>query len=251
MNPEELTVWRRNLRKELLAKRETFDAGTRTGWGRSISRTLLECLPLLQGAKLGIYWPIRSEYDPRFVAHTLRERGAVIGLPVVVGKAQPLIFREWHPGVDMLKGGLDIPYPAATPELMPDACLIPPVGFDVQGYRLGYGAGFFDRTLAVFSPRPLAIGVAFECSRIATIYPQHYDIALDFIVTEAGIHRTSATGLVPIAPGDANRFALELASARRLAHDAATAPDAGSFSSPVCYAKEIAPDYFGGEPKPE
>lgn len=251
MNPQELAVWRRQQRKELLAQRETFDADTRTGWGRAISRTLLESLPMLQEAKLGIYWPIRSEYDPRFVAHSLRERGALIGLPVVIGKAQPLVFREWHPGVEMLKGGMDIPYPASTPKLLPDACVIPPVGFDAQGYRLGYGAGFFDRTLAALSPRPLAIGVAFECSRMATIYPQAYDIALDFIVTEAGIHRTSAAGLVRIEPDDANRFALELASARRLAHDAAISPDGASFSSPVCYAKDVAPDYFGGEPKPE
>ena len=99
MNPEEVTLWRRQQRKELLAKRETFDADARGEWGRAISRTLLASLPMLQEAKLGIYWPIRSEYDPRFVAHSLRERGAVIGLPVVVGKAQPLMFRQWYPGV--------------------------------------------------------------------------------------------------------------------------------------------------------
>jgi 5,10-methenyltetrahydrofolate synthetase len=249
MNPEELTVWRRQRRVELLAQREAVDAGTRTDWGRRITRGLLENLPLLQGAKLGIYWPIRSEYDPRFVARALRGHGSVIALPVVVGKARPLIFREWHPGIEMLKGGLDIPYPASSPELAPDACLIPPVGFDAQGYRLGYGAGFFDRTLAALLPRPLAIGVAFDCARIDTIHPQPYDIALDFIVTESSIFLTRAAGLERIAAADANGYALELVSARRLTHDAATAPDAGDFSSPVCYAREIAPDYFGEEPK--
>ena len=249
MNPEQLAAWRRHRRKDLLAQREAVDEGTRKDWGRAISRTLLESLPLLRGARLGIYWPIRSEYDPRFVAHALREAGALIGLPVVVSKARPLIFREWRPGIAMLTGGLDIPYPAATPELMPDACLIPPVGFDALGYRLGYGAGFFDRTLAALSPRPLAIGVAFECARIDTIYPQPYDIALDIMVTESGIFRTRATGLERIAAANANRIALELVAARRLAHDAARAPEAGRFGSPVCYARDIAPGYFGEEPE--
>jgi 5-formyltetrahydrofolate cyclo-ligase len=249
MNPEELTAWRRARRKQLLAQREACDANTRTAWGRSISRSILS-LPLLAGASLGIYWPIRSEYDPRFVAHELRQRGGVIGLPVVVGKGRPLIFREWHPGVAMLKGGLDIPYPAATSELVPDACLIPPVGFDTLGYRLGYGAGFFDRTLAALSPRPLAIGVAFECARMATIYPQPYDIALDFIVTEAGIYAVMQQGLELVDANDANRHATELAAARRLAHTAAAAAQPGGLSSPVCYAREVAPDYFGEDTKP-
>jgi 5-formyltetrahydrofolate cyclo-ligase len=249
MNPEELAVWRRARRAELLARREACDVETRTAWGRSISRSILS-LPLLAGARLGIYWPIRSEYDPRFVAHELRQRGGVIGLPVVVGKGRPLIFREWHPGVAMLKGGLDIPYPEATPELVPEACLIPPVGFDPLGYRLGYGAGFFDRTLAALSPRPLAIGVAFECARMESIYPQPYDIALDFIVTEAGIHAVMPQGLKPVEASEANRLAAELAAARRLAHAAAAAPQPGGLSSPVCYAREVAPDYFGEDPKP-
>jgi 5,10-methenyltetrahydrofolate synthetase len=251
MNPDELVSWRRRRRGELLAQREAVDEGTRRNWGRSISRTLLGSLPLLQRARLGIYWPIRSEYDPRFVAHALRKSGGLIGLPVVVGKGRPLIFREWTPGIEMLTGGLDILYPASTPELVPDACLIPPVGFDALGYRLGYGAGFFDRTLAALSPRPLAIGVAFECARIDTIYPQPYDIALDLIVTESNLYLVQAGGLERIAAADANRFALELVGARRRAHDAAGAADAGSFSSPVCYARKLAPDYFGGEPKPK
>ncbi len=249
MNPADIAAWRRQRRKELLAQREAVDAHTRKNWGRSISRTLLDGMPLLQHAKLGIYWPIRSEYDPRFVAAALRNGGALIGMPVVVGAGRPLIFREWRPGVEMLMGALDIPYPAATAEVTPDACLVPPVGFDALGFRLGYGAGFFDRTLAASHPRPLAIGVAFECARIDTIYPQPHDIALDFIVTEAGMFSTREAGLEPIDLPAANRLALDLANARRRAHLAASAADAGSYSSPVCYARDIAPDYFGEEPE--
>jgi 5-formyltetrahydrofolate cyclo-ligase len=245
MNPTELAGWRRDKRRELLARREAVPAQTRLAWGRRISRQIVAHFPVLRGAKLGIYWPIRSEYDPRFVAHALRKHGSQVGLPVVVARGQPLMFREWHPGVAMLKGGMDIPYPASTPELVPDACLIPPVGFDAGGYRLGYGAGFFDRTLAALSPRPLAIGVAFDCARIETIHPQPYDIALDFIVTESGIYAARGEKLEALAAAAVDAVAQELVAARRLAHAAATVPDPGGFSSPVCYARELAPGYFG------
>jgi 5-formyltetrahydrofolate cyclo-ligase len=245
MNSSELALWRREKRRELLAAREAVPAETRRAWGRSISRRILDGFPLLRGAKLAIYWPIRSEYDSRFVAHALREAGSKIALPVVVAKDRPLIFREWLPGVEMLKGGMDIPYPASTPDLVPDACLVPPVGFDAGCYRLGYGAGFFDRTLGALSPQPLAIGVAFDCARIETIHPQTYDIALDFIVTESGIYAARGGRLEALDPGAAGRAGQELLAARRLAHAAAIAPEPGGFSSPVCYARELAPGYFG------
>jgi 5,10-methenyltetrahydrofolate synthetase len=82
-----------------------------------------------------------------------------------------------------------------TQAVTPGALLIPPIGFDAQGYRLGYGGGYFDRTLASLDPQPLKIGVAFELSRIETIRPQPHDIPMDFIVTEAGIHRVGPGGL--------------------------------------------------------
>ena len=248
MTPAEIVVWRRERRRELLAVREALGAATRAAWGRNISRSILQGLPLLAGGFLGIYWPFRGEFDPRFVARALRLGGAGIGLPVVVARDQPLIFREWHPGSEMLRGGLDIPYPASGDIKVPDACVIPPVGFDRRGYRLGYGAGFFDRTLAAMSPRPLAVGVAFECARMETIFPQRHDIALDFVVTENGIYLSRASGLERIALKDANQLAVELVGARRRAHCAAGAPDGGSYSSPVCYAREVAPGYFGEEP---
>jgi 5-formyltetrahydrofolate cyclo-ligase len=250
MNPSELASWRKDKRRELLAQREAVPTETRLGWGRSISRQILAQFPGLRGAKLGIYWPIRDEYDPRFVAHALRGGGSEIGLPVVVAKGQPLMFREWHPGVAMRKGGMDIPYPASTPELIPEACLIPPVGFDAGGYRLGYGAGFFDRTLAALSPRPLAIGVAYDCARIETIHPQPYDIALDFIVTESGIYAARGGNLEALAAATVDAVARELVAARQLAHAAAAAADPGGFSSPVCYARELAPGYFGEDAEP-
>ena len=249
VTPDELAAWRDERRRELLARREAAGDEARAAWGRKVSRAVLDGFPPLAGAKLGIYWPVHGEFDPRFVAHALRAVNARIGLPVVVGRQQALIFRDWRPGVDMRKGGLGIPYPAAGEAFVPDACLIPPVGFDERGFRLGYGAGFFDRTLAACAPRPLAIGVAFECSRMTTIHPQPHDIALDFIVTEAGIHFANAAGLQAVGAAEANRLALDLMRARKRAQAAAAAPDAGSYSSPVCYAKEIAPRYFGEDPE--
>jgi len=126
---------------------------------------------------------------------------------------------------------------------------VPPVGFDAMGYRLGYGAGFFDRTLASLAPRPLAIGVAFECARIDTIHPQPHDVALDFVVTEQGIHVARASGLALVGAAAAGVLAEELAGARRLAHAARGSAEGARFSSPVCYARDAAPGYFGEDPE--
>jgi 5-formyltetrahydrofolate cyclo-ligase len=84
-------------------------------------------------------------------------------------------------------GVYDIPFPKARDILLPDLVLAPPVGFDAARYRLGYGGGYFDRTLAVLQPRPFAIGVGFELGRLTTVYPQPHDLAMDAIVTEVGV----------------------------------------------------------------
>ena len=135
----------------------------------------------------------RFERGP--VAAVGRDRGARAALPEVVEKAAPLRFREWWPGAPMTKGVYDLPVPDGTPVVNPQALLIPPVGFDEHGFRLGYGGGYFDRTLAALHPQPLKIGVAYESSRMPTIRPQLHDVPMDFIVTEAGIHRVGSDGL--------------------------------------------------------
>jgi hypothetical protein len=97
----------------------------------------------------------------------------------------------------------------------------------------------------------LAIGVAFDCARIETIHPQPYDVALDFIVTESGIYTTRGGKLEALAAAGVDAAARELMAARRLAHVAVSAPDPGGFSSPVCYARELAPGYFGEDAEPD
>jgi 5-formyltetrahydrofolate cyclo-ligase len=103
-----------------------------------------------------------------------------------------MMFREWHPGVEMAMGGLDIPSPVNSPTVVPDTVLLPMNGWDDAGYRLGYGAGFFDRTLANFSRKPMVIGVSYELSKMATIHPQSWDIPVDWLVTERGVYRRNS-----------------------------------------------------------
>ena len=107
-------------------------------------------------------------------------------LPVVTEPGAPLQFRRWTPETAMEAGPWDIPQPAAGPGVTPATLLVPLVGFDAGGRRLGYGGGFYDRTLAALQPRPLAIGLGFELSRIDSLAARPHDRPMDVIVTEAG-----------------------------------------------------------------
>lgn len=96
-------------------------------------------------------------------------------------------------------GAYGIPVPDNTDLVTVDALVIPMIGFDKLGFRLGYGSGYFDRTLAVMNPRPLAIGVAFEILRLEDLHPHTHDIPMDFVVTEAGIYHATHKGLKPVS----------------------------------------------------
>ena len=146
---------------------------------------LEELLSGLQCRVLGFYWPFKGEFDARPLARRLIKRGVAVALPAVVERKGPLEFRLWRPRAPMERGAYDIPVPRERNLVRPDHLLIPAVGFDEAGYRLGYGGGYYDRTLAVLTPRPFAIGVGFEIARLETVYPQVHDVPLDVIVTEA------------------------------------------------------------------
>jgi len=111
---------------------------------------------------------------------------------VVVERSAPVEFWRWQPGAAMTKGIWDIPIPKERAVVMPDAVLVPLVGFDPCGFRLGYGGGYFDRTLAAARPRPYTIGLGYEDSVLPTIFPQPHDIPMDLIVTDRGIHRLAS-----------------------------------------------------------
>jgi 5-formyltetrahydrofolate cyclo-ligase len=225
MTPEDLKSWRKAERDRLIAARERLDAATRDRFRQRIDAHLWRSFPGLAAATLAFCWPIRGEYDARRLAERLRERGAVTALPVVVAPKRPLVFREWHPGVALASGPLGIPYPVGSEPVVPTAALVPMNGWDDAGYRLGYGGGFFDRTLASLATKPVVIGVSYELAKMQTIRPQSWDIPMDWVVTERGTYRRDPEGLV------------------FLGEPAAGEPSA--VASPVCYAAEVDPRHFG------
>jgi 5-formyltetrahydrofolate cyclo-ligase len=238
----EIRKWRRQTRAELIAQRVAVDRARRREMNVAISAHIETGFALLAGMTVGFCWPYKGEFDARFAIRHFRGCGAVAALPVVIAKATPLQFRAWWPGAPLTAGVYGIPVPDGTALVVPDATIVPMNGFDAQGYRLGYGGGYFDRTLATTLPQPLAIGVSFECARLATIFPQPHDIAMDFVVTEAGIHAVTGAGLTRISAEECGERARRLCEKRGLPRP--RVEPAGSYSSPPCYAGEF-PGYFG------
>ena len=136
---------------------------------------------------LGFYWPIRGEPDLReVVGDWLRaDAGRIAALPVISGDT--LVFHAWTPEALMRAAEFGIPVPAHGRPVQPDCLLIPCVGFDARRYRLGYGGGYYDRTLAKLVPWPLTVGIAFESGRIDTLEPHAHDMQLDVVITDAAI----------------------------------------------------------------
>jgi 5-formyltetrahydrofolate cyclo-ligase len=225
MNADDVKSWRKSERARLIAARENLDAATLELFRQRIDAHLWRSFPGLAAAKLAFCWPIRGEYDARRLAQRLRECGAVTALPVVVAPRQPLVFREWHPGVTLASGPLGVLYPVGSDPVVPTAVLVPMIGWDEAGYRLGYGAGFFDRTLVSFAKKPVVIGVSYELGKMKTIRPQSWDIPMDWVVTERGTYRRDPAGLVFLGEP--------------------VAGEPSALASPVCYAAEIDPEHFG------
>lgn len=178
--------WRKGERQRLIEARLAISADERMRMARAIANGLDSAIGDMNGRLVSLYWPFRGEPDLRPWADTILARGGRVALPVVVEKARPLIFREWRPGERLEKGVWNIPIPASGPEVQPGVVIAPVVGFDPGSYRLGYGGGFFDRTLAAMPAKPLVIGIGYATSAIPTIYPQPHDIPMDMIVTDEG-----------------------------------------------------------------
>ena len=191
--------WRKQRRMELMALRTSIAENDYQYWSSAITESLKQGFPILEHSVVGFCWPHRGEYDPRPFMQYIQEHGATLALPEVVNRHEPLCFRKWWHGAPMKAGMYNIPVPDNTDLVKVGTLVIPMIGFDTRGFRLGYGGGYFDRTLVAMNPRPLAIGVAFEILRLEDTHPQPHDIPMDFIVTEAGIYRVSAAGLAPIS----------------------------------------------------
>jgi len=175
--------WRKAERERLLAERSAFTVECRTQQALAIAQALDRILASVPGSTVSVYWPIRAEPDLRPWMHALSQAGMRVALPVALALGQPLVFREWHPQARLARGLWKIPYPADGAQVTPDIVIAPLVGFDGGCYRLGYGGGFFDRTLAALSPKALAIGVGYPGAALRTIFPQHHDVPMDWIVT--------------------------------------------------------------------
>lgn len=178
--------WRKAERERLIALRLAIPADRRRRFSDQIAQGLGEALGDLSGRIVSGYWAFRGEPDLRAWLEGLDDRGAICALPVVVARHQPLVFRPWRRGEPLQPGVWNIPVPADGGPVIPDIVIAPTVGFDAAGYRLGYGGGFFDRTLASLAQRPRFVGVGYASQAIRTIFPQEHDMAMDFIVTEDG-----------------------------------------------------------------
>lgn len=142
----------------------------------------LPCVP----RTIGGYWPIKGEINLSELMRCFAATGIGLALPVVVEQAAPLDFWRWFPGMKLDRRVWNIPVPSLCDPVKPDVILVPLVGYDDDCFRLGNGGGYYDRTIAVMSPKPLVIGVGYGFSRMVTIYPQRHDIPMDVIVTEEG-----------------------------------------------------------------
>ena len=190
---------KRALRKIAMERREILarDAGPRHG--DVLAKMFLDSVPLPEpasrpsGITVSGFWSMGAEINVIPLLSLLYERGYYCGLPVTVKRGLPLVFRHWAPGSVLVSGGFgtSVPPPEA-PEVTPDVLIVPLLAFDAEGYRLGYGGGFYDRTLEKLrksGARPLAVGVAFAAQHVARVPRDAYDQPVDWIVTEKSVQQ--------------------------------------------------------------
>jgi 5-formyltetrahydrofolate cyclo-ligase len=156
--------------------------------GEAAARNFLAAIEPPPGCVVSGYWPLDDELDPRPLLEALHARGHVCGLPVVVSKGRPLVFRAWTPGQRLVPAVLGISVPAEdAPEVTPEVVLAPLLAFDGRGFRLGQGGGYYDRTLAALragAAPVLAVGMGFAAQRLARVPSGDADQRLDWVVTE-------------------------------------------------------------------
>jgi 5-formyltetrahydrofolate cyclo-ligase len=183
----EVARWRKAERERLIAARLAIPADARATMSSAIAAQLDAIVGDVSNRTISLYWPFRGEPDLRPWMASLVARGGMPALPVVIEKARPLVFRPYRPGDRLEKGVWNIPIPAEGDPVIPDIVIAPLVGVDPKNYRLGYGGGFFDRTLAALPPATIAVGVGYEMAEMPTIRPHGFDIPMRHIVTENGI----------------------------------------------------------------
>jgi 5-formyltetrahydrofolate cyclo-ligase len=191
MDTLETTEWKTRERRAAAVRRAKAFAGIPDAAPKLVAH-FHKSVHLPRGAVVSGYWPLPGELDIRPLIHQIHEAGHRIALPVVKAKDQPLLFRHWTPGTPLVQGSFKVMTPPeGVPELDPDVLLMPLLAFDKDGYRLGYGGGFYDRTLEkrrreAHSGHPvLAIGIGFSAQETPSLPRGPFDQRLDWIATEA------------------------------------------------------------------
>jgi 5,10-methenyltetrahydrofolate synthetase len=186
------TQEKKTLRKALVEQRlDMPDRQQRSALLQDVMRIWLVGRP---DTVIGAYWPIKGEFDPLPALHRWKEDGELleqaqrrrIGLPVVDKVHKTMVFHAWYPGCRMEEDAYGIPKPKDTEAIVPTLMFISCVGYGPGGYRLGYGGGFYDRTLAILQPRPFTVGLGFTQGFLSDFESQPHDIPLDAILNENG-----------------------------------------------------------------
>src|SRR5215217_1379966 len=176
------------LRKQALARRAALDDDFRAEAARSVSFHFFDKIAFSPEDGIAGYWSIRDELDCQPILVKLVDGGQTVILPVVTGANEPLEMRVWSLDTPLYEAGFGTLAPSdLAPRLDPDVILVPLLGFDAAGTRLGYGGGYYDRTLAVMQKRPMLIGLAFAAQRFDHIPRAEHDVPLDAVVTEEGV----------------------------------------------------------------
>jgi 5-formyltetrahydrofolate cyclo-ligase len=189
-NPHSVAVLKRNLRIQALAARRAAHATLGETAGKRLSVAFFDGFPQRPGSVVAGYWPMGDEIDIRPLLEGLAAADCLAALPVVVGRNAPLAFRPWQPGAPLEPGAHGTYHPPAEAgKVIPDLILLPLLAFDRQGGRLGYGGGYYDRTLAALRARGQiqAVGVGYAAQELAALPHGRHDQRLDWILTEEGL----------------------------------------------------------------
>jgi 5,10-methenyltetrahydrofolate synthetase len=176
------------LRKQLQAERQAMvDRHQRSVHLQEVLRVWLVGR---QESSIGAYWPIKGEFDalPALYRWSEADSARRIGLPVINRDSKQLRFHVWYPGCPMEEDAYGIPKPKGTDAFEPQLLLVPCVGHGPKGLRLGYGGGFYDRTLAALQPRPVTVGVGYSNGYVPWLAAEPHDVPLDAMLTDEGLH---------------------------------------------------------------
>lgn len=177
------------LRKQLLQARREMPGPMRARAESLISATLAARAAADQWKTVAVFLPWRGEPDLVATWKAWDGQGLHLALPVVVSQQAPLVMHAWRPGEPLIHDAMGMEVPARTAALVCDTWLIPCVGIDPAGARLGAGKGFYDRTVSdLRGERPRLVGISFECGRSAEYFGEPHDLRLDACVTEEGWH---------------------------------------------------------------